>query len=183
MSSHSPTQVVSGPSPDEYGNARFVVRVGDRFVHVVATVDGCGVGEADFDVSAQVAGAISEFRQSAPQQMLSCLRAAAKLRRSAGHPTELAVTVPDSIVVRPEPDVQHGCVRFTVDVEAASVLVVVTREGAVVDGYDLLYHPDGELQPESLLVARRAVLNFVLARADRAAAWGVDCELLDLLWN
>jgi hypothetical protein len=183
VSSTETIWIVSGPIPDEYGNACFVVQVGDRSVNAFATPDGSGIGEADFDVSVQVMGAISEFRKQDPERLHACLREAAKLRRAAGHSTELAVLVPYSIVVRPDVDVRENGVRLTVDVGTSSVLVFVATDGAIVDGNDLLHHPAGEVQPESLLAARRAVLNFILAHKDQASAWGVDCELLDLLWT
>jgi len=183
MSFPETTQIVSGPIPDEYGNACFVVQVGDRSVDAFASADGCAVREADFDVGSQVMNAVSNFRRHAPEKVLSCLCEAATLRRRAGHPTELEVPIPDSMHVRPDPDVRDRGVRFTVDVGPSSVGVLVTGDGAIIDCYDLLHHPTGEVQPEGLLAARRAVLDFVLAHPGHASAWGIDCQLLDLLWN
>lgn len=71
MSSPETTEIVSGPIPDEYRNACFVVRIGNRHVDAF----GSGLRQADFDVSAQVMSAISEFRQRAPRPVLLCLPA------------------------------------------------------------------------------------------------------------
>lgn len=182
-SSTEATHIVSGPIPDEYGNACFVVQVGDRRVNAIATPVGAGLGEADFDVAAPVMNAISNFRRQAPDRLHACLREAALLRRAAGHPTELAVPVPDSIVVQPTADVRALGARFTVNIGTSSVFVLVSTDGAIVDDYDPQFHPNGEVTSHDLLAARRAVLDFVLAHSDNAPAWALDCELLDLLWN
>ncbi len=183
MSLPKPALILSGPVPDEFGNACFVVQVDDRRVDAFGTPDGCALREADFELMPRINAAISEFRRNAPEQMLSCLREAARLRRIAGYATELAVAVPESISVRAEVGVREIGARFTVDIAQSSVDVLVSGDGAIVDSYDPTDHPGGEVSCEHLLAARRAVLDFVLARPERAGAWGLDCELLDLLWN
>jgi len=87
-------EITTGPFPDEYGNACFVVKIGDRRVEAFATPGGCALRETDFDVSAHVMSAISEFRRGAPEQVRSCLREAARLRRVAGHPTVTSRAAP-----------------------------------------------------------------------------------------
>jgi hypothetical protein len=182
-SSSETTHIVSGPIPDEFGNACFVVQVGGRRVTGIATPNGSGVGDDGFEVAAQVMSALSDFRREAHDRLQSCLREAAQLRRAAGHATELAVPVPDSIVVQPTADVRESGVTFTVNVGSSSVLVLVTKDGALLDNYDPVFHPNGEVEPQDLLAARRAVLDFVLTHPESARAGALDCELLDLFWK
>jgi hypothetical protein len=174
---------VKGPIPDEYGNAGFVVQIGDRRVEAFATVCGAGVYEQDVDVSGPVMRAIFEFIKHRPAETLACLREAAKLRRAAGHAGSLNVEVPRDIAVEPDPSVRGNSVIFSVRAGTRRFRVLVGRTGAIVDDYDDLYHLDGEIESSSLAGGRRAVLDLVLAHPERAAAWGLDCELLDLLWK
>ena len=183
MTYEDQTTIVSGPIPDEYGNATFVVMVGDRRVEAIATPDGAGVSEQDFDVSGPVFRAISDFRKGKTELLLSCLREAAEVRRASGHSSGLDAYVPANITVGANPDVRGDCVFFAVTIGAIPLEVLVTRDGAIVDDYDPVAHPNGELELEALTGARRAVLNLVLAHPERAALWGLDCELLDLFWN
>jgi len=144
---------------------------------------GSGVRQEDSDVSGPVMRAISEFRRRNPDRVRACILDAARLRRAAGHRTALSVVVPDTVVVEPNPVPRDGCVFFTVRVGPTSIRVLVHRDGAIVDGYDPVYHPDGAVDLDLLPAAHRAVLNFVLTHRQQAASWGLDCETLDLLWN
>jgi hypothetical protein len=183
MSSTETTQIVSGPTPDEYGNARFVVQVGERRVDAIAGPEGSGLSEADFDLWREVSDAVSEFRKRDPERLHACLCEAAKLRRAAGNTTALAVPVSASIAVRPDPELRRTGARFTVDVGASSVAVLVTEDGAIVDDYDPVHHPTGEVRSEDLLAARRAALDYVLAHSEHSVGWGLDCDLLELFWK
>jgi hypothetical protein len=181
--SDASVQIVSGPIPDEFGNANFVVQIGDRRIEAVVDACGAGVGEPDFDVSGPVLRAVSDFRQHSPLRTLACLREAATLRRAAGHAGPLDVQVPGYLKVEPLPAVRENAVVFTVQGRSSAFRVLVTRDGAIVDDHDPMRHPDGEVGPEVLAGCRRAVLDFVLANRDGATALGLDCELLDLLWR
>jgi len=176
-------KIVSGPVPDEFGNAIFVIVLGDRCVQGIAHPSGSGVYETDTDVAGPVMRAISDFGRRNPELVLSCLRESAMLRRAAGHETGLAVSVAPNITVKPEPVIHEDHVVFTAYIGSSPVGVLVSRGGAIVNDYDPVNQSSEELEPEALVGAERAVLDFVLTHPERARIWGLDCELLDLLWN
>jgi hypothetical protein len=182
VSTTDSAHILSGPTPDSYGNAIFVIGIGPRQVKGFATPTGEGVLEADLDVAGLVMRAIGEFRKLEPEKTLACLREAAHLRREAGHASPIGPTVPNSVQVLPKPVVREKCVVFTVEVDKTQLGVLVFRDGAVVDNYDPDHLHSGIHQSE-VIAAQRAVLNLILSDRQQANTWGLDPELLDLLWN
>jgi hypothetical protein len=172
-------QIVEGPTPHEYGDVVFVVRIGERRVPVYVDRFGVGVGEADLDLHDPAVTAVSSLRKAEPDAFERCLREAARLRHVGGYPPRFDVAVPASLIVSPEPRLAPGVTWFGVKIRESSFEVLVTADGMIGDNYEW----EGGLEVPEVESAYRAVLNHIFRNAERASAWGLDLETLRLFWT
>jgi hypothetical protein len=175
--------ITEGPTPDEYGNVGFRVRVGEEVV--IGVANPCGVGwhgeitPENLAVANATMAAVQDYIDVHKQEMSELYREAARLRRGEGNPPPAGNTRRGHFQLVGQPARASNSVRFTVRSAWATLEVLIFREGGFIDHCDDWQTISDVDRDEAVTIA----LDYIFAHPDWAAELGLDVGLLDELWR
>ncbi|HEX2871080.1 MAG TPA: hypothetical protein VHP33_07490, partial [Polyangiaceae bacterium] len=127
-------EIVSGPTPSDSGEVIFRVRVEDREVNVLITIDGLGwrTGDNldDWSVGSRL---VDEFLRDRDEEKLAWCKQAARLRRAAGGPRSYDSPRLPEVTVVGEPISGRHFVELVIGGTGVNHRILFSHRGAVID--------------------------------------------------